>query len=107
MILFLFPIIASLKIWEDNGLVLIPNKNTFLADSYTEISMNFVKNFSKIENDLNCNDNEKIFDQAKYFQQILNENLEDFGFENIRDFRKQVNIVFLFPMNFRFYLFKS
>ena len=81
MILLLFPIIASLKIWEDTGLVLIPNEKTFLAESYTEISINFVKNFSNIENDLNCNENEKIFDSAKYFQKALNENLEEFGFE--------------------------
>ena len=65
MILLLFPIIASLKIWEDTGLVLIPNENTFLAESYTEISINFVRNFSNIENDFNCNENEKIFDSAK------------------------------------------
>ena len=90
MILFLFPLIACMKIWEDTGLVLIPNEKTFLAESYTEVSLNFVKNFSKIENDLNCNEKENNFDASKYFQQVLNENLENFGFENIRDFREQV-----------------
>ena len=65
-------------------------EKTFLAESYTEVSLNFVKNFSKIENDLNCNEKENNFDASKYFQQVLNENLENFGFENIRDFREQV-----------------
>ena len=92
MILLLFPITASLKIWEDTGLVLIPNENTFLAESHTEISLNFVRNFSNIENDLNCNEKETTFDAAKYFQQVMNENLEEFGFDNIQDFREQVNI---------------
>ena len=63
-----------------------------MAENLNEIPINFLKNFTMIENGLKCNEKKSRFNSAKFFQEIMDENLKDFGFDNIQDFRRQVTI---------------
>jgi hypothetical protein len=80
------------KIWKDTGLVLFENSNGFLAENLNEIPFNFVKNFTGIENKLKCAEKNRKFNSTQFLGRIIDENMKDFGFDNIKDFRQQVRL---------------